>query len=96
MTLRGAFLSMVEVPKPLVARYVQGTYRTRQGRGFSEAELKEAGISVANGRKLSIRVDARRRTNLKENVKLLKAWLEGLSKSPSKRKARGSSRSRSG
>jgi len=83
---------MVEVPKPLVVRYVQGTYRTRQGRGFSEAELKEAGISVANGRKLSIRVDVRRRTSLKENVELLKAWLRTLSESRSKRRARSSSR----
>jgi len=90
--LTGAFLSMVEVPKPLVVRYVQGTYRTRQGRGFSEAELKEAGISVANGRKLSIRVDVRRRTSLKENVELLKAWLRTLSESRSKRRARSSSR----
>jgi len=87
---------VVEIPKPIVVRYVQGTFKTRQGKGFSESELKEAGISTANARKLSIRVDPRRRTKLDENVRTLKLWLEGSSKRQSDRKPRRSAPRRPG
>ncbi len=78
---------MAEIPRPIVVRHVQGTFKTREGRGFSEAELKEAGISPTRARKLSIGVDPRRRTKLEENVKTVKAWIKGLSK-PGKRPRR--------
>lgn len=68
------------MPKPIAVRYVQGTFKVRQGRGFSEAELKEAGISVADARKHSLRIDPRRRTKLDQNIRAIKKWLEGPSK----------------
>lgn len=80
---------MLEMPKPIVVRHVQGRFKTRLGRGFSEAELREAGISAGEARKLSIRVDPRRKTKLKENVKEIKTWLGGSSKRRSSRKPRG-------
>lgn len=80
---------MLEIPKPIVVRHVQGRFKTRLGRGFSEAELTEAGISVVEARKLSIRVDPRRQTRLEENVKAIKTWLGGSSKRKSSRKPRG-------
>ncbi len=36
---------MNEIPKPVVIRYVKGTFKIRKAREFPEAELKEAGIS---------------------------------------------------
>lgn len=86
---------MTEIPEPIVVRYVLGTFKTREGRGFSEAELKEAGILTTEARKLSIRVDSRRRTKLDENVRMLKTWLESRSKRQSDRKARRGSPRRS-
>jgi len=86
---------VAEIPEPIVVRYVLGTFKTRRGRGFSEAELKEAGIPTTEARKLSIRVDSRRRTKLDENVRTLKTWLESRSKHQSDRKARRSSPRRS-
>jgi len=86
---------VTEIPEPIVVRYVLGTFKTREGRGFSEAELKEAGILTTEARKLSIRVDSRRRTKLDENVRMLKTWLESRSKRQSDRKARRGSPRRS-
>jgi len=86
---------VTETPEPIVVRYVLGTFKTREGRGFSEAELKEAGILTTEARKLSIRVDSRRRTKLDENVRMLKTWLESRSKRQSDRKARRGSPRRS-
>jgi len=71
---------MLEIPKAIVVRHVQGKFKRRLGRGFSGAELREAGISVTNARKLSIRVDPRRQTRMEENVKAIKTWLGGSSK----------------
>ncbi len=79
---------MSEMPKAIVVRHVQGTFETRLGRGFSKAELREAGISVANARKLSVRVDPKRQTKMEENVKAIKTWLRGSSKRKSDGKLR--------
>lgn len=74
------WVTVSQPPEPIVVRYVLGKFKTRQGRGFSEAELKEAGISISQARRLLIRVDPRRRSKIDENVRALKAWLENLSK----------------
>jgi len=87
---------MTEIPEPIVVKYVLGTFKTRRGRGFSEAELKETGISTTEAKRLSIRIDPRRRTKLDENVKTLKAWLKGRSKHRSDKKGRRSTPRRSG
>jgi ribosomal protein L13E len=69
---------MKKAPESIVVRYVGSVHTSRQGRGFSKAELKEAGILTANARKLSIRVDPKRHTKLSDNVTKLKAWLRDM------------------
>jgi ribosomal protein L13E len=79
---------MAKVPESIVVRYVRSIHTTRQSRGFSEAELKEAGISAANARKLSIRVDPKRHTKLSDNVTRLKAWLRDVPTRKAKRRTK--------
>jgi large subunit ribosomal protein L13e len=52
--------------------------RTKEGRGFSRGELKEAKIDVKQAPKLGIPVDLRRKTKHEENVKRLKQYLQSL------------------
>jgi large subunit ribosomal protein L13e len=52
--------------------------RTKEGRGFSRGELREAGIDVKRALKLGIPVDSRRKTRHEENVKRLKQYLRSL------------------
>ncbi len=61
------------------------TGKQRLGKGFSPDELKEAGINVADARRLRLPVDRKRRTSHEENVEALKAHAE---KAPAKRKAK--------
>ncbi len=44
----------------------------RPARGFSLGELKEAGLTIAEARRLGIPVDTRRKSKHEENVKRLK------------------------
>ena len=50
--------------------------KTRRGRGFSRAELKEVGLSLKEALKMGIPIDPRRRTKHDENIKILKEYLE--------------------
>jgi large subunit ribosomal protein L13e len=52
--------------------------RTKEGRGFSRGELKEAKINVKRALKLGVPVDLRRKTKHEENVKRLKQYLRSL------------------
>jgi len=54
--------------------------RTKEGRGFSRGELKEAGVDLKHALKLDIPIDPRRKTKHEENVKMLKQHLRGLLK----------------
>ena len=56
------------------------TGETRQGRGFSLPELKEAGIGIADARWMAIPIDSRRKTQHPENVKLLQDFVKRIKK----------------
>ncbi|QIW23566.1 50S ribosomal protein L13e [Sulfolobus sp. S-194] len=51
---------------------------TKVGRGFSLKELKEAGLTVQEAKKLGVRIDKRRKTSYPENVEALKKLEEQL------------------
>lgn len=74
---------------PVVIKYHESTFRMREGRGFSEAELKEAGMALADAKRLSLRIDPRRRTKLDENVQALKTMLNKVPKPKARRKPKG-------
>lgn len=50
----------------------------REGRGFSEAEIKAVGLTVREARLLGIYVDERRKSLHEENVRKLTEWLKAL------------------
>lgn len=50
--------------------------KKRRGRGFSPNELKEAGLSAADAKKLGVRIDRKRKTAHEENIKTLKTHAE--------------------
>jgi len=47
----------------------------REGKGFSRAELEEAGILIDEATRLGIPIDKRRRTKYEENVEKLKTYV---------------------
>ena len=52
----------------------------RPGRGFTQKELKEAGISLSDARWMAIPIDRRRSTHYKENVTTLKEYVDRIRK----------------
>jgi ribosomal protein L13E len=52
----------------------------KEGKGFSRAELEEAGISIGDTMRLGIPMDKRRGTKYEENVERLKAYTEEAKK----------------
>lgn len=60
---------MLTAPESIVKRHEN---RIRCGRGFSINELKEAGVTLEQIRKLKIRIDRRRKSKWPENVDRLK------------------------
>ncbi|MEM2429961.1 MAG: ribosomal protein L13e [Nitrososphaerales archaeon] len=67
-------------PLPKVICKNSHSIKFRLGRGFSLLELKEAGLSIKDARRLNLRVDPRRKTAHKENIELIKNWLYSQSK----------------
>jgi ribosomal protein L13E len=61
--------------------------KTRKGRGFSKAELRDAGLSVNGALKQGLPIDSRRSSKHEENVKILKTYIneKGL-EAPAKEK----------
>jgi large subunit ribosomal protein L13e len=63
--------------------------KQRFGKGFSREELKKAGLTLKEARRLGLPVDVRRKTAHKENVEAAKALLKTLKKaSKPKRKSK--------
>ena len=59
---------------PIIRRRIRGIELVRSARGFSKAELKEAGFSnISFARKKGISVDELRKTTVPENVEKLKS-----------------------
>jgi len=59
----------------LISPIVKRGRKTRAGRGFSLGELKEAGVTPDEARRLGVPVDPRRRSTHPENVEMLKEWI---------------------
>ena len=57
---------------PIVKRKL----KTRKGKGFSRAELKDAKLNINEAYKYSIPIDLRRSTKHEENVKKLKTYIK--------------------
>ena len=64
--------------KPIVYQPGTGRREKRVGRGFSIGELKEAGITIHDAKKLGIYVDKRRKSIHKENVEYLRELSKSL------------------
>jgi len=68
---------------PKVKRRIGPKETMSPGKGFSEAELKEVGISTRVARRLGMATDDRRRTKHKENIDRLKEWIASTGKTAS-------------
>lgn len=54
-----------------IARVPASRIRVRRGKGFSFSEIKKAGLTLQQAKKLSISLDVRRRTAWEENIQML-------------------------
>jgi len=50
--------------------------KTRSGKGFSQDELSEVGLSPRQALRLGVPIDARRRSKHRENVEALRKYLK--------------------
>ena len=63
----------VRINKPIVKRKIRAIEFTRNGRGFSKSELREAGITdISMAKNKGIPIDVLRKTTTAENVEQLK------------------------
>ena len=60
----------------MISPIIQRGNRAREGKGFSNEELKEAGLSPGEAKRLGIPVDTRRKTSYDDNVETLKEYLK--------------------
>ena len=56
----------------------------RTGRGFSQSELGEVGLSLEKGKSLGLAIDPKRSTKHAHNIQVLKDWIEA-SQAPTKK-----------
>jgi ribosomal protein L13E len=64
----------ISPPIAIVSRALGPITKFRRGRGFSRSELHTVSLDVGRARKLGLRVDLRRSTELSKNVEALKKW----------------------
>lgn len=69
----------VRAPFPAYRRGVR-RLKMRDARGFSIGEVKAAGLSASETRRMGFYVDARRQSNRQDNVKVLKGLVKQVSK----------------
>lgn len=84
-------------PIAIVSRALGPITKFRRGRGFSRSELHTVSLDVGRARKLGLRVDLRRSTELSKNVEALKKWYTApkvTSKATTARKAKAASKAR--
>jgi ribosomal protein L13E len=60
----------------LVVIVKKRTGKTRNGRGFSQSELKETGINIEQAKDWQLPVDKKRKTKNVENTEALKNFLK--------------------
>jgi large subunit ribosomal protein L13e len=66
----------------------QDSSKLKAGKGFSLGEIQDAGLNVHEAKRLSLRIDRRRKTIHKENVTAIKTYLkEGKEKGKKKKEA---------
>jgi len=68
---------------PRVKRRIGPKEMMSPGKGFSEAELKEVGLSSPVAGRLGIPNDDRRRTKHQENINRLQEWITSTGKTAS-------------
>lgn len=78
---------MLTTLEPVVKRPER---KVRYGRGFSIDELKEAGVTLEQARRLKIRIDRRRSSRWPENVARLKEFSTSI-KAAARKEGRKSS-----
>ena len=60
----------------MISPIIQKGSKSREGKGFSKEELKEAGLTPGEAKRLGIPVDTRRKTRYDDNVETLKEYLK--------------------
>lgn len=61
----------------LSARVVRGSGGWKRGKGFSNSELRTAGLTAANAARRSVPIDRRRRSEHRENVEMIRRLNDG-------------------
>jgi hypothetical protein len=77
----------MEIQKPIIKYRLRGLQEVRKGRGYSQAELREAGLQNIDIARLNkIPVDILRKTSYQENVEYLRPLIGEILNSRADRK----------
>lgn len=77
----------MQIQKPIIKYQLRNLQEVRKGRGYSKAELREAGLQNVNIARLNeIPVDIRRKTTYQENVEYLRPFIHEILNSRADRK----------
>ncbi len=78
--------NLLVLTRPTIARIHKGKPLTRPGKGFSTAEVQQAGLSIAQAKTLQVHFDLRRKTVYQSNVDLLVTTAQELREASSESK----------